>query len=457
MVRNVASGVEWRAPRGYRPPVPPPDDPSVNVGEVFRPAEGLCLVRPLFTADSRFVVFSIEPTKAEVNKAKKEKKKPEEMPKNALGVMDVSDGTVKRIEKVKNFQVPEDGSGFIAYLLEPKPEEKKADEKGGSAAVKEVPVVPTEGQPIPSPQPVASPSPESSASPSHAPSSSQSSETAAKAPARSQEEKEYGSDLVLRNTANGNERKFTDVLDYTLSKDAKTLVYAVSAKKEDRNGVYAVATQNGGQPNDGPPQVLLSGKGKYQKLTWDEDQTQLAFISDKDDATAKQPKFKVYHWNRNSAPAAEIVSPSSPDFRKDLVVSEKANLNFSLDGSRLFLGAAPPPEPEKNPDEETPADEKVLVDLWHWKDDYVQPIQKIRAEQDRNKSYRAVYHIKDKKFVQLADETMENVSPSNDGRYAIGSDNRQYRIRADYDPGLTDYYLINTSTAARKLIASKQQ
>jgi dipeptidyl aminopeptidase/acylaminoacyl peptidase len=299
---------------------------------------------------------------------------------------------------------------------------------------------------------VASPSPEPSASPSPAPSSAQSSEAATKAPARPQKKKEYGSDLVLRNTANASERKFSDVLDYTLSKDAKTLVYAVSAKKEDANGVYALTT-----PVDGPPQVLLSGKGRYQKLTWDEDQTQLAFISDKDDATAKQPRFKVYQWDRSSAPAAEVVSTSSPGFKKNLVVSDKANLNFSLDSSRLFLGVAPPPEPEKNPDEETPADEKVLVDLWSWKDDYVQPIQRIRAEQDRNKSYRAVYHIRDKKFVQLADETMENVSPSNDGRYAIGSDNRQYRIRADYDPGLTDYYVIDTSTGTRKLISAKQR
>jgi dipeptidyl aminopeptidase/acylaminoacyl peptidase len=451
VVRNVASGAEWRAPRGYRPPVPPPDDPSVNVGEVL--AAQARLVRPLFTADSRFVVFSIEPTKAEVNKAKKEKKKPEEMPKNALGLMDLSNGTVKRIEKVKSFQVPEDGSGFIAYLLEPKPEEKKSDDKGG-AATKEAPMVPTEGQPIPSPQPVASPSPEPNASPSASPSpsSSQSTENATRGAARPPKKKEYGSDLVLRSTGDASERKFTDVLDYTLSKDAKTLVYAVSAKKEDENGVYAVTTQT-----DGPPQVLLSGKGKYQKLTWDEDQTQLALISDKDDAAAKQPRFKVYHWNRGSGPAAEIVSTSSPDFRKNLVVSDKANLNFSLDGNRLFLGSAPPPEPEKNPDEETPADEKVMVDLWHWKDDYVQPIQKIRAEQDRNRSYRAVYHIKEKKFVQLADETMENLSPSNDGRYAIGSDNRQYRTMADYNPGLTDYYLVNTSTGARKLIGSKQR
>ncbi len=451
IVRNVASGIEWRAPRGYRPPVPPPDDPSVNLGEVL--AGQARLVRPLFTADSRFVVFSIEPTKAEVNKAKKEKKKPEDMPKNALGLMNVSNGTVKRIEKVKSFQVPEDGSGFIAYLLEPKPEEKKTDDKAGSPAVKEPAMVPTEGQPIPSPQSPASPvaSPASGVSSSAAPSSAQSSETP-KTPARAAKKKEYGSDLVLRNTADANERKFSDVLDYTLSKDAKTLVYAVSARKEEGNGVYAVTASG-----DGAPQILATGKGKYQKLTWDEDQTQLAFISDKDDANAKQPKFKVYHWTRGKEPAGEVVSPSSGDFRKDLVVSERANLNFSFDGSRLFLGTAPPAEPEKNPDEEIPADEKVMVDLWHWKDDYVQPIQRVRAEQERNRSYRAVYHLKDKKFVQLADETMENVAPSNDGRYAIGSDNRPYRTMSDYNPGLTNYYLVNTATGARKPITTKQR
>src|SRR5207237_5215609 len=125
----------------------------------------------------------------------------------------------------------------------------------------------------------------------------------------------------------------------------------------------------------------------------------------------KQAKFKVYLWERGGNPtvregadrnhtsgamlnAAEVVSPASPGFRKDFVVSDKANLSFSLDGSRLFLGASPPPEPEKNADDDTPADEKVLVDLWHWKDDYIQPIQKVRAEQERQRSYRAAYDVK---------------------------------------------------------------
>ncbi len=115
VVRNIATGVDWRASRGYRPPVPPPDDPSANVGEFM--AEQARLMRPVFTADSKFVIFGIEPSKAELNKAKKDKKKPEDMPKNGLGIMDLATGAVSRIERVKTFRVPEDGFGFFAYLL----------------------------------------------------------------------------------------------------------------------------------------------------------------------------------------------------------------------------------------------------------------------------------------------------------------------------------------------------
>ena len=423
VVRNVGSAVEWRAPRGYRPPVPPPDDPGTNIAE-FQAGQAR-LVRPVFTADSRFVVFGTEPTKVELNKAKKDKKKPEEMPKNGMGIIDLATGTVTKIERIKSFQVPEDGSGFIAYLLEAAPPEKPTAPKEGAKEGGATTAETTSAQPT-SPQ-------RSSAG-------------------RAGKKKEYGTELVLRDMTNSSERKFSDVLDFTFSKDAKTLVFSTSAKSEDTNGIYVVTPQT-----DGPPVVLLSGKGKYQRLSWDEDNTELAFISDKDDVAAKEPKFKLYLWNRSDSPAAEVVSTSSTGFRKEYVISDKANLNFSLDGSHLFLGTAPPAEPERNADEEAPADEKVLVDLWHWKDDYIQPIQKVRAEQERNKSFRAVYNIKTKKFVQLADDTMESASPSNDGSVAIGSDNRKYRVMSDYDPGLTDFYLVNTDDGSRKLISTKQR
>jgi len=462
VVRNLAGGTEWRAARGYRPPMPPPDDPGAAPGE-FQANQGR-LARPVFTADAKFVVFTIEPTKAELNKAKKDKKRPDDMPKNALGIMDLSSGQVARVERVKNFQVPEDASGFIAYSLEAKPGASPNREATDSAAPKE-------------------PAPEQSEAEDE--DGGQRPQGGGGRPPARGPKKEYGTDLIIRNMTTGTERTIGDVLDYSFSKDAKTIAYTVSSKNEETNGVYVVSPQS-----DAAPTALLSGKGKYQKLTWDDDQTELAFISDRDDQASKQAKFKIYMWERGSATpvagngssgnptvregarsegaknhaaallapvASEIVSTSSPGFRKDFVVSSQANLSFSLDGSHLFLGAAPPPEPEKSADDDIPADEKVMVDLWHWKDDYIQPIQKVRAEQERNRSYRAVYDVKGKKFVQLADEKMENLQPSTDGRMAIGSDNRSYRVTSDYDPGLTDYFLVSAEDGTRKPVTQKQR
>jgi dipeptidyl aminopeptidase/acylaminoacyl peptidase len=460
VVRNLAGGTEWRAARGYRPPTPPPDDPGAAPGE-FQANQGR-LIRPVFTADAHYVVFTIEPTKAELNKAKKDKKRPDDMPKNALGIMDVSNGQVARVERVKNFQVPEDASGFIAYSMEAKPGAAPNRQNTDSAAPKENPTAIEELEDEDAPQ-----RPQGGGG--------------GQRPAGRAPRNEYGTDLIIRNMTTGAERTISDVLDYSFSKDAKTLAYTVASKNEETNGVYVLTPQS-----DAAPTALLSGKGKYQKLTWDDDQTELAFISDRDDAASKQAKFKIYLWERGSTTpvadrgssptvkegsavkdnhavalpppvASEIVSNASPGFRKDFVVSSQANLSFSLDGSHLFLGAAPPPEPEKNADDDIPADEKVMADLWHWKDDYIQPIQKVRAEQERNRSYRAAYDVKGKKFVQLADEKMENLQPSTDGRLAVGSDNRAYRVTSDYDPGLTDYYIVNAEDGTRKQVTQKQR
>lgn len=415
VVRNLGSGIEWRAPRGAAPVNPPPRspeaEPGLGPGEGFGP--GPFIGRPFFTADSRFVVFQILPTKAETQKAKKEKKRPDEMPRNAMGIMDLSSGGVTRIDRVKSFQVPEVGAGFIAYLLEAKVAEKKPEDK----------------------KPDAAPAPPAARG------------------RRDSKKKEYGTDLVLRNLSDKSERTFPDVLEYSLSKDAKNLVFTVSSKKEETNGAYAAATASADAPV-----ALLNGKGKYTKLTWDEKQTQLAFLSDRDDVASSQPRYKLYRWDRKAGTATELVSTSTPNFNPAYVISDKGSISFSLDGAKVFFGIAPPAEPEKDESENADSsDDKVSVDLWHWKDDYIQPMQKVRAVQDRNRSYRAVFHFADNRYAQLGDETMQGVSVSSDGRWGLGSDDRPYRIQVGYDDDANsaDVSLVNTNDGSRKPIMKK--
>jgi len=399
VLRDLTTGKEWRHTRGFQPPaIPQPG------AETFVPPSP----RLNFTADARFLIFQIHPLKAETDKAKREKRKPEDMPKAGLGIMDVTTGEVSRINDVKSFQVPEDGNGFIAYLLEAKKEEKKAE----APSPDKKPESPTTGA--------------------------------------NKKKKEYGADLILRNLHDKSERTFAEVLEYQLSKDAKNLVYAVSAKKEEGNGVYALATDKAIAP-----MPMLSGKGKYAKLTWDDKQTQLAFISDRDDAAAPQPAYKLYSWSRNAATATELISSTA--FKAGWGINEKAALAFSLDGAKLFFGTAPLPEPEREDD--TPADDRVVADLWHYKEDYIQPMQKVRAEQERSRSYRAVVHLNSKRFVQLGDETMRDVTPSNDGRYALGLDDRAYRTMIGYEDASSssDVYLLNTEDGSRKPLLKKHR
>ena len=421
VVRNLASGVEWRHSRGAAPVNPPQRQPEAEPEPGRGPGgggfgQGPFAGRPFFSADSRFVVFQILPPKAETDKAKKEKKRPEEMPKNAMGIMDLSSGEVTRVDRVKSFQAPEEGSGFIAYLLEAKVEERRPEDRRPDAPAQASTQAPTRGR-------------------------------------RDPRRKEYGTELVLRNLTNKSDRTFSDALEYTLSKDAKTLVFAVSSKKEESNGAFAVTTSTADAPV-----ALLTGKGKYAKLTWDENQTQLVLLSDRDDASSAQPRLKVYRWDRKAASAAEMVSTATPNFKAGYVISERGAINFSLDGGKVFFAVAPPGEPEKDESEDpAAADDKVSVDLWHWKDDYIQPMQKVRAEQDRNRSYRAVFHIAENKYAQLGDETMQGVNPSSDGRWALGSDDRPYRIQVGYDDeaNSADVSLINTSDGSRKAIMKK--
>src|SRR5882724_10112235 len=131
VVRNLASGAEWRQPIGHRPEVTAAGDGAEPVAAVTRGPGGLLS----FTADGHSLVFTIYPLKAETEKAKRAKKSPQDMPKNGMGIMDLTSGDVAKVDKVRRFQVPYEGSGFIAYQLEAKVEPRQppaANPEGGA-------------------------------------------------------------------------------------------------------------------------------------------------------------------------------------------------------------------------------------------------------------------------------------------------------------------------------------
>ncbi|HEV8147222.1 MAG TPA: prolyl oligopeptidase family serine peptidase [Bryobacteraceae bacterium] len=430
VVRNLATGKEMRESVGAVPA--PPDNTNFEAPAGGADAAAARNLRMSFTHDNRFLIATAFPSKAATDQARKERKRPDEMPRTSMLIVDLGKMSAARVEDVASFQTAVNGPSLIAYLRGPKPGERATP----------------------------------AATPENNDSEFQGSDFQGRgggragAPGGRGGRRTYGSDLIVRNLSDGKEGMIEEVLDYSMSEDGATLVYTVGSKKEETNGVYALVPGT-----DTAPTPLLAGKGKYSRLTWDLTQKQLAFVSDRDDAAGRPAKYKLYLWNRKAGAPVEIVSTSTAGFRDGYGIAEGGQLSFSRDGARLFLSTAPATSlaalAAGRDAAETPAapaqpgEEKVLADLWHYKDDYVQPMQKVRAQQERSRSYRAVYHIAEKKFVQLADPTMPGANPSDDGKVALGTDDRAYRKMVDYDGTYSDMYAIDTTTGARRKLLEK--
>jgi dipeptidyl aminopeptidase/acylaminoacyl peptidase len=258
---------------------------------------------------------------------------------------------------------------------------------------------------------------------------------------------EYGTDLVLRDLSQGTERSFANVLEYSFARDGQTLLYTVASAKTEENGVYAVAPGSATAPA-----AIVSGKGKYTRLTWNRADSDVIFTTDRDDSSSS-PRLSLYRWQRGTPRAAAIVTPATPGLPSPFVVSERGQLAFSRDGRKIYVPVAPPTRPARSATDST--DDRVLVDLWHWQDDVIQPMQRVRANQDRNRTYRGIYHVAEGKYVQLADTTMRTVTVSDDGSRALGMDDAPYRRMVDYDGNYNDIYFVDTLTGQRTLVTKQ--
>ncbi len=382
VVKNLATGAERKQPRG-------------------RDAQ--------FTADGRYVVFTVAPVKAEVDKAKKAKKKPEDQPKAGVGVMDLASGAVWTTERVKSVRLAKDAARFIAYLREPaekKPGDKKDEEKA----------------------PAEDPKPD--------------------APRKKKEKKkDPGTDLVIRELATGAEVIVAEVTDYRWSDDGAWLAYTVSSKTPASDGAFARRVA------DGVVTALATGQGNYKQLAWDEASRQVAFVTDKDDYQADAPVFALYHWSAGAPAARPLVGATAAGLREGHAVSEHGALQFSKDGERLFLGTAPRPVAERPED----APEPVKVDLWHWKDPLLQPMQKSRAEEEKKRSYRAVVHLKDGRFVQLATPEVPDLTLTPAGDAAVLQSPVPYLPLVSWDGQYRDVYAVDLATGQARRRAEKNR
>lgn len=503
IVKNVATGTEFKFYAGTRTAqaaAAPAGDGGENEeseGDQLPPGfpgagggGGPGAGGPTFTPDSKFLYFSLQPAKADVEKAKTDKKLPSQFPRPVLAVLDLASGQiVKKHEKVRAFSILGDGAGILVRTMEPPPEEKKGDEK--KEEKKEIAPMPKGGEPKAEPKKDVAFIPaarvDADAAPDQKGKGGRQGGTGTQ-PGQTPRP-QTGSDVVVTDLAGGREVTFNDVVTYSITRDLKNIAFTVGAKVPARAGVYF-------SPLSMPtPTTVLAGPGRYYQLTWDEKQTKLAFFFDENAAAPAPPatpnpanpavqpppvdpatlgrKPKVYLWDRTTqSPAVEVAGPSLTGLKKGWQIVDRGGLGFSADGLKLSLAAAPMPEPpvtkeaakgttdDANGDQSIrptlPARDpsKVEMDLWHWKDEAIQPMQAKQANADRTRSYRAVYFLDTKQFKHLADED-RSVTVPDYGDWGVGVSNKKYRGRTwEYSDLPSDYALVNVRTGEAKPVAT---
>ena len=388
-----------------------------------------------FTKDSHYIITLIKAFKDSVKQAKRDKKKPEESPKDSLGIVTLAEGDVFKAARVKSFKLPKENGGWVAYLLE-----KEIAKKDSTANKKKKPSEPEEKKEEPKPEKQPEQKPETK-------------EVKKEEPKKKKRKKTEGTTLVLRNLQTGAETRYNHVISYTLTESGSYLIFAAANKDSTADGIYAIRTSTGDTT------AILAGAGDYKKITTDESSLHLAFIANRDSFNAEQQEYALYYWPvgpRNKA--KKIARSGTKGIPPDWWVSEHANLSFSKDGKRLFFGTAPRPETEEEDD--TPDDEKVAVDIWNWKDPYLQPMQLKDAKEERERTYRAVFHLNNGKIVQLATETIPDIRLGSEGNadVAVGTSILPYRQLISWDsPAYYDSYLIDIKTGEATRVLTKMQ
>jgi len=265
-----------------------------------------------------------------------------------------------------------------------------------------------------------------------------------------------GADVILVDLRTSRHQLLGSVGDIAFNKKGDLLAYTVDSIVKDGNGLFVFDTRTGRA-------VPLDNDARsYNRLAWNDDGTAVAVLKGVDVEKMRERDNVLVAFpavadclGDDAAPATAVkLDPAKAEgFPKGWVISDRAPLTWSADNNRVFFGMKEQAAaPEANARKST--DEVADVDVWNTRDERIQSVQMIRAEQDRNVTFREAFDIPASRFVKLADETMRDLDVAEDGRWAVGRDTRGYVH--DYKRPAADIYRVNTSTGERTLMLKNQ-
>jgi dipeptidyl aminopeptidase/acylaminoacyl peptidase len=411
----------------------------------------------VITEDSRYVIFKIKPFYKDTREAKIKKKKAADMPKDSLAIVELGKEDIWKREKIKNYKTPQKSSGWIAYQLEEpikqpgrpkKPENGKVDNKriadslthiidSLNSVIENMPKNKKKNKDDDETPDAELPTPNYFDAEGDDPASST---------------VDNGNDLVLRNINSGEEIVFYNVLEYFFSKTNEKLLLELARNPRDSFSMPQVLLYD---CKNAKATVLSKSGNDFKSFALTDDGSQIAYVAERDAKPKELQKFyKLWYYKEGMDSAAFLADKFSVGMKLGMTISEWGNLSFSKSGRRLFFGSAPIQPPK---DTTLVEFEHPKVDIWHYKDDYLQTVQnfpsRLRAAQQEN--FLTVYDLENKIIKQLGSREIPQVLQTNegDGDSFAGVTDFGKRIEGQWrGTTLKDVYAIDVNTGEKKKV-----
>jgi dipeptidyl aminopeptidase/acylaminoacyl peptidase len=357
-----------------------------------------------FSSDGKFAVFQIRPFFKDTRQAKIKKKKQSEFPKDTLGFISLSTQNIIKIPSVRNFKIAE-SANVIAYLSAADTIKKPSPGDTSKKAIKETTAPSTQD----------------------------------------------GADLTVKQLAGTITHTFKYVTDYQVSKNGKLVAFAVTApvrQKQFTSGLYVFDVDKNAV------KAISKVRGNYHNITIDDAGRQIAFAAEKNPEKALIKPFKLYYYNITRDSATVIAAEGLETMPDKWAVSGDGKIYFSKSGTNLFFGTAPIPKPADT----TIVDFEVArLDIWNYKDDYLQPQQLKNLQKELKRSYLAIIRPEDptSKQVQLGSKAIPEVfvAENKDARYVLALTDTGARVQSQWEGDTKQQaILIDTKSGNKRLI-----
>ncbi len=270
-----------------------------------------------------------------------------------------------------------------------------------------------------------------------------------------------GTTLVVRQLSSGRDMTFGNVSQFAWQDAERShqMAMIISAPGKTGNGIHLY------DPETNVVRVLDSSAAGYTDLAWRKDAPDLAVLRAKTDEKKDGSTYAVLAWTGlGKGERLRIYDPTADSsFPTGMRTVNFRRLSWSEDGNALFFGIA-------NWDEKIEpagrgsgsrggragggtANEVSTIEIWHAKDVFVMPRQKLSAAADRRRNLLAVWHLESGKFVQLGKDLVnEQVTPIRRTNLAWVAEWSKYAFNRTIGRPAADLYLQDIATGARTKI-----